>query len=186
MLNNYGVHYIDQLMYLTGFEAVTSAHCHLFAAATRGDADDVVKAWLQLESGLLLDLEINEASALLPGAHSATDRSDHEVQIFGRYGTAMLTEDGTAFRLRFFNPAEAAPLELFTDLAAPDRDYSPGDHALPWKEELRPLETEGESQIAAVCQIRSDHTLRLNLSTIGRCGAVGRGRCRGPCIDDVL
>ena len=133
MLNNYGVHYIDQLMYLTGFEAVTSAHCHLFAAATRGDADDVVKAWLQLESGLLLDLEINEASALLPGAHSATDRSDHEVQIFGRYGTAMLTEDGTAFRLRFFNPAEAAPLELFTDLAAPDRDYSPGDHALPWK-----------------------------------------------------
>ena len=52
-----------QLLYLAGFPRLASVDCHLWAAATRGDADDVVKAWLRTESGLLLDLEIDEAAA---------------------------------------------------------------------------------------------------------------------------
>ena len=48
-----------QLLYLAGFPRLASVDCHLWAAATRGDADDVVKAWLRTESGLLLDLGIS-------------------------------------------------------------------------------------------------------------------------------
>eukprot|EP01047_Picozoa_sp_COSAG01_P072469 COSAG01_NODE_11531_length_1912_cov_2.636514_1_plen_374_part_00 len=143
MLNNYGVHFIDQLLHLTGFkEPVSSVQGHLWAAATRGDADDVVKAWLRLEGGLLLDLEINEASALLPSGRTHSEKqSDTEVQIHGKYGTAMLSEDGTAFKLRWFDPTDAPELEVFSDLAAPGREYSPGRHELPWQEEIVPLDT---------------------------------------------
>ena len=80
-------------------------------------------------------MEINEASALLPGGR--TSGSDTEIQIHGEYGTAMLTEDGRAFRLRYYNPEQASRLELFSDLAAPGRNYSPGDHELQWQESLR-------------------------------------------------
>ena len=84
---------------------------------------------------MLLDIEINEASALQPGGR--TNGSNTEVQIHGQYGTAMLTEDGQAFRLRYYDPKKASQLELFTDLAAPGRDYSPGNHELEWQEFLR-------------------------------------------------
>ena len=84
---------------------------------------------------MLLDIEINEASALHPGGR--TNGSDTEIQIHGQHGTAMLTEDGQAFRLRYYDPKTASQLELFTDLAAPGRDYSPGNHELEWQESLR-------------------------------------------------
>ena len=50
MILSAGVHYIDQLMHLTGFQEVTAVQCRLVAAATLGDADDVVKAWLTVRS----------------------------------------------------------------------------------------------------------------------------------------
>jgi predicted dehydrogenase len=43
MLFNYGAHYVDQLMHIANFPSLCDVHCHLWAAATRGDADDVVK-----------------------------------------------------------------------------------------------------------------------------------------------
>ena len=46
MLNNYGAHYLDQVRYLSDGTPLTDVRCHLWAAATVGDADDVVKAWL--------------------------------------------------------------------------------------------------------------------------------------------
>ena len=47
MLNNYGAHYLDQLIYLSDDSAITEVDCKLWAIATRGDADDVVKAWVK-------------------------------------------------------------------------------------------------------------------------------------------
>jgi scyllo-inositol 2-dehydrogenase (NADP+) len=70
MLNNYGAHYIDQLLYLAGHPEIVEVRCHLWAAATRGDADDVVRVWMKTVDNVLLDLEINQASALsLPEWH---------------------------------------------------------------------------------------------------------------------
>eukprot|EP01051_Picozoa_sp_SAG22_P013089 SAG22_NODE_1429_length_4441_cov_39.877476_2_plen_426_part_00 len=75
MLFNYGAHYVDQLLCLSGFAPLSSVHCHLWAAATRGDADDVVKLWLRTETGVLLDMEINEAAALDLSGTAAASRT---------------------------------------------------------------------------------------------------------------
>lgn len=120
MLNNYGAHYIDQLMYLADDSQVTDVKCNLWAIATRGDADDVVKAWVKKESGQLLDVEINQASALdLPGWH-----------ICGEYGTAI--REGDIFKVKYYAPDEASPLEVIEG-AAPGRSYDNKDR-LPWQE----------------------------------------------------
>ncbi len=37
--------------------------CHLRTIASLGDADDVVKALIETENGVLLDIDINMASA---------------------------------------------------------------------------------------------------------------------------
>ena len=132
MLNNYGSHRIDQLLYLSDGSPIVDVRCNLWAAATRGDADDVVKAWLKTETGQLLDLEINQASAFpLPSWH-----------ICGRTGTAVL--DGDRFRVKYYDPSEAPPLDI-TEGAAPGRSYDSGDR-LPWREEEIPIRKEKQLQ----------------------------------------
>ncbi|MDA0746660.1 MAG: Gfo/Idh/MocA family oxidoreductase [bacterium] len=128
MLNNYGAHFLDQLMYLSDGTPVTRVHCNLWAIATRGDADDVVKAWLKTESGQLLDVEINQATAIpAPPWH-----------ICGKYGTAV--QEGRAFKIQYYDPAEAPPLEV-TEGAAPGRSYDNQDR-LPWQEKEIPIDPE--------------------------------------------
>ncbi len=120
MLNNYGAHYIDQLLYLSDATPVADIRCNLWAVATRGDADDVVKVWLKTEGNQLLDLEINHAAALpLSPWH-----------ICGRYGTLVQSEN--AFHIRYYDPDRAPELEVF-DGAAPGRSYDNRDR-LPWQE----------------------------------------------------
>lgn len=126
MLNNYGSHYIDQLRYLSDGSPLQEIRCNLWAAATMGDADDVVKVWLKTEGGQLLDLEINQATAWpAPPWH-----------VCGRYGTAI--QEGHAFRLRYYDPAGAPPLEV-SEGAAPGRSYDNRD-VLPWREEDIPID----------------------------------------------
>lgn len=125
MLNNYGAHYIDQLMYLSGGSPVADVHCALWAIATRGDADDVVKTWIKTQSGQLLDVEINQASAYtLPGWH-----------ICGKYGTAI--REGDVFKVKYYDPAQAPPLEVIEG-AAPGRSYDNQDR-LTWLEREFPI-----------------------------------------------
>jgi predicted dehydrogenase len=129
MLNNYGSHYIDQLLYLSGHPEIADVQCHLWAAATRGDADDVVRVWIKTTDDVLLDLEINQASALsLP-----------ELQICGKFGT--LVKSGPNLTLRYYDPAEAPPLEVIEG-AAPGRSYDNQDR-LPWIDEE--IEVGGET-----------------------------------------
>ncbi len=120
MLNNYGAHYIDQLLYLSDATPVADIRCNLWAVATRGDADDVVKVWLKTEGNQLLDLEINHAAAL---PHSPW-------HICGRDGTLVQSEN--AFHIRYYDPDRAPELEVF-DGAAPGRSYDNRDR-LPWQE----------------------------------------------------
>ena len=120
MLNNYGAHYVDQLLYVSDGTPVVDVQCNLWAVATRGDADDVVKVWLRTRRNQLLDLEINQAAALpLPPWH-----------VCGRYGTLIQSED--AFQIRYYDPDQAPELEVFEG-AAPGRSYDNRDR-LPWRE----------------------------------------------------
>ncbi len=125
MLNNYGAHYLDQVRYLSDGSPVKDVRCHLWAAATIGDADDVVKVWLKTEAGQVLDVEINQATAWdAPPWH-----------VCGRYGT--MVREGNAFKLKYYDPKEAPPIEI-VEGAAPGRKYDLGDR-LPWKEETVPI-----------------------------------------------
>ena len=125
MLNNYGAHFLDQVRYLSDGSPVADIRCHLWAAATVGDADDVVKAWLKTDSGQLLEVEINQATAWnAPPWH-----------VCGKYGS--MVQEGGAFHLKVYDPAEAPPIEIIAG-AAPGRKYDLGDR-LPWKEEVIPI-----------------------------------------------
>ena len=129
MLNNYGAHYIDQLLYLAGHPDIADIRCRLWAAATMGDADDVVRVWMTTEDRVLLDLEINQASALsLPGWH-----------ICGEYGTVV--GSGSTFELKYYDPDQADPLEV-KEGAAPGRSYDNKDR-LPWIDSA--IEVEGDT-----------------------------------------
>jgi len=125
MLNNYGAHYIDQVIYLSDDSAITEVNCKLWAIATLGDADDVVKAWIKKESGQLLDVQINQASAhTIPDWH-----------ICGQYGTAI--REGDVYKIRYYDPSQASPLEI-VEGAAPGRSYDNQDR-LPWQEKDFPI-----------------------------------------------
>jgi scyllo-inositol 2-dehydrogenase (NADP+) len=128
MLNNYGSHYIDQLLYLSGHPEIVDVRCHLWAAATRGDADDVVRVWIKTKENVLLDLEINQASVL----------SMPELHICGKHGT--LIKSGSTLNLKYFDPAKAPQLEVIEG-AAPGRSYDNQDR-LPWTDEEIQIDAE--------------------------------------------
>ena len=62
MLNNIGAHLIDACLHVARAPAAKIT-CHLRTIASLGDADDVVKALIETENGVLLDIDINMASA---------------------------------------------------------------------------------------------------------------------------
>ena len=123
MLNNYGAHLIDVCLHVAGSRA-RRVTCHLRGIATLGDADDVVKAVIETENGMLLDIDINMASAqpMLPSWH-----------VVGAYGSLQLDADTNAWQARFLDPAELPPLQAQDGMAARDRRYESGEQ-LPWQE----------------------------------------------------
>lgn len=125
MLNNYGAHYIDQSLYVTASKA-RKISCALRTVASLGDAEDVVKAVIETESGVILDVDINQAAA-----HTL-----RPWQVFGRHGSLTLEDD--AWRARFFDPEELKSLGLQEGLAAEGRDYDSGED-IPWQEKSYPL-----------------------------------------------
>lgn len=126
MINNYGPHYIDVLLYLLG-EKIDRLLCTAKVTASAGDAEDTVKILMQTESGIPISIDINQASAL---HHS-------EWLICGEYG-AIMTEPGTpeteAFQIRYYDPAQLPPITVSDSLAAANRKYS-NDVPIPWVEE---------------------------------------------------
>jgi predicted dehydrogenase len=122
MLNNYGAHYIDQLLYLAGSTARRVA-CSLRTVASLGDADDVVKALIETESGVILDIDINMASAYpMP-----------PWQILGQRGSIILDPEEKAWQVRFFRSKDLSELALQEGLAAQARRYGSGER-IPWRE----------------------------------------------------
>ena len=143
MLNNYGAHYIDQMRYLTG-EKLTEVACRCHKIASLGDADDVVKIILKTESGITVDVDINEATA-------------YEItpwMVMGQYGTVICYQERDAdpyqFHVKYVDPGDLVPLTLETGLAAPNRRYS-NEGKIPWKEEVYEVKQEDAIEFYQKC-----------------------------------
>jgi predicted dehydrogenase len=141
MLNNYGSHGIDQLLYLTGSKA-KNITCHLRAIATVGDADDVVKAVIETENGIIIDLDINRATAFpFP-----------EWTVLGKYGSISYIEENEErlFKIRYLKEEELPNLPLFDQMAAPGRRYEYEDKLI-WHEMTVPVERGGDQHYYDYC-----------------------------------
>ncbi|MEW6755889.1 MAG: Gfo/Idh/MocA family oxidoreductase [Candidatus Latescibacterota bacterium] len=119
MLNNYGAHYLDLLLYLLGPQ-VRRVFCQLRRVMSLGDAEDVVRVVLESASGAIGEVDINQASAIAP----------FDLQAVGTHGAVVL--EGGSFRIRSFSPSELEPKELNRSLASPGRQY-PRDQ-IPFRE----------------------------------------------------
>lgn len=129
MLNNYGAHHIDSLLYVVE-DNVRRLNCITYKIASVGDADDVVKATFETEGQVILDLDISQAAAIAMPAWT----------VFGQYGAIVSEKDGgSPFKLRYFDP-KAVPETVSSDsLAAANRSYN-NDIPLPWVEEEIPFD----------------------------------------------
>lgn len=125
MLNNYGAHYIDQSLYISGSKAKRIS-CTLRTIASLGDADDLVKAVIETENGVIIDIDINQAAA-----HSL-----RPWQVFGKYGSLNL--DGGIWRARFFDPEALEEIGVQDGFAAEARRYGSGEK-IPWQERDYPI-----------------------------------------------
>ncbi len=123
MLLNYGSHYIDQLLYLT-HDTTARAKCELRRVITCGDADDLVKAMITTKHGILLELDINQATAYpFP-----------EWRICGTRGSAVYSD--RQWSLRYYEPDALPPIRANHALAAAGRRYP--SEQIEWKEESIP------------------------------------------------
>lgn len=121
MLNNYGSHFIDQLLCLADSN-VASVQCITRTVACLGDADDVVKAVFEMDDGLVLDFDINMASAFKMSPW----------QVLGKNGSAILDENSSIWRVKYYLPSELEDVSVNPELAAKDRSYSNGE-TIPWR-----------------------------------------------------
>jgi predicted dehydrogenase len=128
MLNNYGAHHIDLLLHLSGSRA-ERACCALRTVAALGDAEDVVKAVIETESGVILDLDINIAAA----------HAMRPWQILGQRGSIVLDEGKKAWHVRFYREEALGEGVVHAELAAPQRKYGNIDETIPWEEVTVPV-----------------------------------------------
>ena len=132
MINNYGPHYIDGLLYMIR-ERIKRIFCTASVVASAGDAEDVVKILLESESGIVMDIDINQAAAI----------NHPEWLICGEYG-AIVSDDGKKqFRVRYYDPNAIPAITASDDLAAKNRSYN-NDVPIPWVEEVIPLDNSYE------------------------------------------
>lgn len=110
MLNNYGAHYLDQVLQLIGYD-IKRVVCDLQLVASLGDADDVVKVLLETEGGVLGDVTINQASVINP----------FELAVWGTCGAVVYT--GKEYQIKRFDPDTLPAKELNADLASENRKY---------------------------------------------------------------
>ncbi|MFA6716257.1 MAG: Gfo/Idh/MocA family oxidoreductase [Victivallaceae bacterium] len=122
MLNNYGVHFLDQLLYLLG-DSISEVFCKVAQKASVGDAEDVVKAVLTTQNGIILDLDINQACAY----------ASNRWLLIGTNGSAFFNQDTGNWSLKYFRPGNMKNPGLQHELAAENRMYN--TEKIPWIEE---------------------------------------------------
>ena len=127
MLTNYGAHHIDQMLYMVK-DKVKELYCATDVVATVGDADDVARIFMKTESGIKLDVDINQAAAI----------SDTEWSIYGQYGAIrdeVTLEGKRQFHLRYYDSNSVPVPKPSENLAAAGRKYNQ-DIPLPWVDEF--------------------------------------------------
>jgi predicted dehydrogenase len=134
MLNNYGAHYLDQVLQLVGYD-VRRVWCTLQRVASLGDADDVVKILLELGAGVLADCTISQASV---------GKAD-EFVVWGTCGTLEYTAGKLV--LHWFDPAALPPKGVNPSLASADRKYP--SEALNVQEETIPVDPSRQLDVFA-------------------------------------
>ena len=110
MLNNYGAHFMDQMLQVTGYD-IDRIFCALQLVATLGDADDVVKITYITKQGVVADLLICQATIARP----------YEFFVLGTHGS--IEKIGNSLRVRSFDPATLAEKTVDDSLACADRKY---------------------------------------------------------------
>lgn len=110
MLNNYGAHCLDQTLALTGYD-VKNVFCNLRRVASLGDAEDVVKIVYETRSGILGEIDINQATLANP----------HELEVYGTRG--VITMDAGEFTIRTLSPGQLKSKSLDASLASRNREY---------------------------------------------------------------
>lgn len=132
MLNNYGAHHIDELLYMTK-EKVRRLYCTKYRIASVGDADDTVKIIFETENNTLLDISIYQAAAI----------PTQTWLVLGQYG-AITYEIGAdqkpQFRLRYYDPTAVPQITASDSLAAANRSYN-NDVPMPWVEKTVPVDS---------------------------------------------
>jgi len=129
VLNNKCPHDLDILLQLVD-SPVRQVMGDLRRIASAGDVEDHVKAFMRTDSGCTIDMEV-------ASAQNISENIPRWI-LCGPYGT--LTCDGARSVIRWFDPAEAPPLEA-VDGAAPDRSYANADK-LPWQEKVVDIEAD--------------------------------------------
>lgn len=125
MLNNYGAHFLDQLLHITSSKIDSILCACLQTVISVGDAEDFVKLIMKTDNGIVLDMEINMASAhSMPTWHIA-----------GTRGSIILNQEKTSWHVRYIPENELEEVELQEGLAAQNREYGNGTN-LNWKEDV--------------------------------------------------
>jgi len=129
-LNNWGPHVIDHaLQFLCG--EVESVFADLRRVVACGDAEDHVKIILKGKCGVLVDIEISGAVALGEPAY----------RVMGSCGSLVC--DGEESHLKWFDPAQAPPLDLHPETPAEDAGFG-NPEQLPWQEKTLPARPSGD------------------------------------------
>jgi scyllo-inositol 2-dehydrogenase (NADP+) len=118
MLNNYGAHFLDQLLLLSSSRAREVLCSVMQRVVSIGDAEDFVKILMRTENGILLDLEINQASAFIMPSW----------QIAGKRGSILLNREEKTWYVRYIPAEELPDLTLQKTMAAENRQYRSGDN----------------------------------------------------------
>ena len=126
-LINSGAHFIDQLLHLSG-SSVKRLSCFLRKVISRGDAEDVAKILIETKNGMILDLDINFASAI----------PITPFQVFGEHGAIIWDEEMKAWKVRFYHKKQLSGIHLQNSLAATDRSYC-DDQDIPWQQTWYPI-----------------------------------------------
>ena len=111
MLNNYGAHFIDQLLYVGGDKKAESIRCETARLLSVGDAEDFVAATFRGTSGITYRLMIN----------MATTAPVTDMEICGTHGTAVFKEN--LWSLKYCS--EMPEVSAQTGCAADNRRYPP-------------------------------------------------------------
>jgi len=123
-LNNAGAHYVDLLLHLAG-GCTRWVWCAMRTVAALRDAEDVVKAAIETEEGVILDLDINIAAAqpIVPW------------QVLGARGSVVLDRETEAWRVRYFRVGVLGEGTADEKLAAGGRRCGNVER-IPWEERV--------------------------------------------------